>query len=162
MQIFSLTKLESSLRNGLKWSMVIGFSIASLLYLTQFLLRLFFQYSLPEISWGIQYGFVMSALLGSAYAVKKNENIKIELFRELSKNKWVRIINGILSILVTLLILWIFYEYTSKIVFNSSKNNLESFTSNFKSALIILPYFYLFFVSLISYILRIVEAVKSP
>lgn len=150
----SLIKLETCLRWGLKWGMVVGFSTAAFLYLIQFLLRLFFQYSISQIDWGIQYGFVMSALLGAAYAVKKNENIKIELFRRLSKKKWVQLTNGFLAVLVTSLILWVFYDYTLNTVRNTVKGGVKNF-------LITLPYFYLFFASLTSYIVRITDVMKN-
>ena len=82
---FFLLELEAHLRVGLKWAMVVGFSGAAIMYLVQLALRIFFRYSLPGLDGYIQYGFVVAALLGAGYAVKENENIKIELFRSLAK-----------------------------------------------------------------------------
>ena len=118
---FFLLELEAHLRVGLKWAMVVGFSGAAIMYLVQLALRIFFRYSLPGLDGYIQYGFVVAALLGAGYAVKENENIKIELFRSLAKKPWVQKANATLAFLVTLLILWVFYDYTLATMGGSSK-----------------------------------------
>ena len=138
-----LFKLETALRVGLKWGMIVGFSGSALMYLVQLICRVFFQFSIYQIDWWIQYGFVISALMGAGYAVKENENIKIELFQRLSKKKWIKRINAAISAITTLLIIWVFYLYT-----------IETMGGEIKNLLISIPYIYLFSVSLVSYLIK--------
>lgn len=150
--LFFLQNLEACLRWGLRWGMILGFSMASSLYLLQLVLRLLAQSTISGIDWYIQYGFVVSALLGAAYGVKTNENIKIELFRILARHRLVQRLNNLIAVIITLLILWVFYSYT-----------LQTMGGGYKNVFITIPYFYLFLVTLISYLIRLfyLDAIKD-
>ena len=138
-----LLKLETVLRTGLKWLMIVVFSSSAIMYFIQLISRLFFKSTFQGIDWWVQYGFVVSALMGASYAVKENENIKIELFHRFAKKKWVKKLNAIISVIITLIVLGVFYQYTVKMMGGGVKNLLIS-----------LPYMYLFFVSFVSYLIK--------
>lgn len=103
-------RLEGFLDQTLKVVMTTAFSVGALLYLFQVILRIFFRSSVLWIDPLIQYLFVMAALFGAAFAVKSNENIKIELFRKWAANPWVRRVVNVTAFAVSGLILFTFIQ----------------------------------------------------
>ena len=144
-----LHRLDRWFEMAIRWVMVILFLTGFIIYLSQLALRW-----LGE-SWihghvVIQYLLVMASLMGAGYAVRHNENIKIELFRNLAGRPLIRLmVNGI-SVMVTVLILYVFAAFSIAYPYDSRWKWLLNF-----------PYFFLFTASLVFYLRIIGEVLEE-
>lgn len=142
-----LTRFEKFTTLLLKWIAVTFFIGGALLYGFQILARLMWSGSFFWIDSMISYLLTLAALMGAALAVRNNENIKIDIFREFSKKKIIRLIINLLSIAVTIALILVFYYHSQ--VLKANKN-----ISIFKVPewILNIPYLILFTGSLIYYL----------
>ena len=136
-------RLEGFLDLTLKVVMTTAFSVGGLLYLFQVILRIFFRSSVLWIDPLIQYLFVMAALFGAAFAVKSNENIKIELFRKWAAHPWVRRVVNLTAFAVSALILFTFIQ---RFGIEFEKNEVSDFLV--PRWILEIPYLFLFSMTL--------------
>ena len=145
-----LIKVENLLRKGITIITVISFAVSSFLYVLEMFLRLFFQTKINGINEIAQALFILSALMGSAYAVKTKEYIKIEILKSFKSNNIASLSTKILSVLVTGLFLYIFIHFTF----------VNRYLELWKISLDI-GCIYLFFVSLVSFIVSLLETLSK-
>ncbi len=100
---------EKRFTTVLQYNIILFFSAAVLLYIINVLLRLFSESSFPWISPLINYLFVLAALMGAAYGVRRNENIKIEIFSKFSATKSLRAILYLVAIIASVFIVAVFF-----------------------------------------------------
>ena len=90
---------------------VVFFALSFILYSVQTFLRIFLNEAIFWIDPLTSYLFALTALYGSALAILKDENIKIEIFRSLKQNRVVVFLKETLAFLATLFLLGIFVTH---------------------------------------------------
>ena len=133
-------RIESWVGFTIKWSAVVFFILGAIGYGYELFLRFFFEKSLYWLSSWVPYFFVIASLYGASYAVRSNENIKVEILKKLSTHAGIKKAVNLLALLVSLLILWVFYQNFSF--------SLEKETWIFVKDL---PYIHLFLATIIFY-----------
>ncbi len=106
-----LKRIEGFFIQGLIYTAVFFFSLSSILYAFQTFLRIFFNQAIFWIDPLTSYLFALTALYGSALAILKDENIKIEIFKKLNQNRRITFLRESLAFLATLVLLSIFFVH---------------------------------------------------
>lgn len=145
-----LKGFETFLSRSLSWTSAAFFAVAAVLYFTQLIMR-YFNQSFLWIDPLVQYLFVLAALMGAAYAVLFNENIKIELFRKLAEQTWVQRVISASGFIISLLLIYVFYKH---LLFTLDPMNSGESAFAVPEWILALPYLYLFSASAVFYLLR--------
>ncbi|MFC1504018.1 TRAP transporter small permease [Spirochaetota bacterium] len=148
--ISQLEKWTDAVTRYFKVLIAVFFSAASLLYISQLVLRSFFNVYFLWLEPLIQYLFLISGLFGAAIAVRTDENIKIEIFRKYGNTRTIRIIKYTFACAVTFFIARIFMKH---LIFE--KSNMSTAAFQVKNWILDIPYIVIFGMSALYYFLNI-------
>jgi TRAP-type C4-dicarboxylate transport system permease small subunit len=137
--------------------LAIFFTVACILYASNLIMRTALSMRVAWIDPLVQYLFVLSGLMGAAYAVKSSENIKIELFRNLANKKPVKILRVSVSIIITCIILYVFTAYLK----SEYSMNISHQIFHIPTWVLAVPYIFLFLVSLSYYTTLLISAITG-
>lgn len=152
--IIVLNKIDLLLAKTIQFTTVVCFSLGFLLYFMNFILIKFFHNNLTFIDPLVQYLLVIAGLLGAAWATSSDENIKIEIFKKLSKKPILIIIKNVVALVISLVILKVFGEHFLYEIKTSQKHSGIG-VPNF---LLDIPYIFLFLVSCFYYLSAAIQA----
>jgi len=140
----------------MRYCIMCGFSSAVLLYLVNLIMRGLFHHHLPWIDTLAPYLFVLSGLLGAAYAARTDSNIKIEVLKKTAGKKTVRIVRFAVSAAVSAVMLTVFIQH-------SIHEYARAITSAFHvpTWIIDIPYIFLFLMMVFYYICSLLGELAS-
>lgn len=137
-------------------SCVLSFSFATLLYVVSVCFRFFAQNSFPWIDQLTSYLFAIAPILGAGLAIRSDENLKIEVFKKLSKKWYILLITRLFSLVVSIFFLKFFYQAFIEVWFNNATAIVF-----LKRWMVDIPYIFFFIVSIFFYLETVLNALKN-